>query len=190
MIKFLEEVNNLVWGIPALIAILGVGIFLTIQTKFAQFRLFPKAMGQFMRQFMRGKKKSDGISPYRALCTALAATVGTGNLAGVAGAIALGGPGAIFWMWICALLGMITKFAEVTLAIFYRRINKKGELVGGPMYMIEKGMGDKWKWLAAIYCFFGVVASFGVGNATQINTVIGGINSAASALGAAPTVPD
>ncbi len=187
MIKILEAVNNLVWGIPALIAILGVGIFLTIQTKFAQFRLFPKAMGQFMRQFMGGKKKSDGISPFRALCTALAATVGTGNLAGVAGAIALGGPGAIFWMWICALLGMITKFAEVTLAIFYRRTNKKGELVGGPMYMIQKGMGKKWKWLAAIYCFFGVVASFGVGNATQINTVIGGINSAASALGAAPT---
>ncbi len=185
MIKFLEAVNDLVWGVPALVLILGVGLFLTIRTHFAQIRLFPKAISLFIQQFS-GRKNKSGVSSYQALCTALAATVGTGNLAGVAGAIALGGPGAIFWMWICALFGMVTKLAEVTLAISYRTKNKRGEYVGGPMYMIQNGMGKKWKWLASVYCFFGVVASFGVGNATQINTVIGGINTAISALGGMP----
>ena len=186
VIKLLENVNNVVWGIPALVLILGVGVYLTVRTRFAQFRLFPRALSLFFRQLSGRKNKKGGVSSYQALCTALAATVGTGNLAGVAGAIALGGPGAIFWMWICALFGMVTKFAEVTLAISYRKRNNRGEYVGGPMYMIQNGMGEKWKWLASVYCFFGVVASFGVGNATQINTVIGGMNTAISSLGGMP----
>ncbi len=173
MLTFLKFLNQIVWGVPALLLILGVGIYLTIRTHFAQFRFFPQAMRSFLKQFFARKESST----FRALCTALGATVGTGNLAGVAGAIALGGPGAIFWMWICGLLGMVTKFAEATLAICYRRKNRNGEYIGGPMQMIEQGMGKRWRWLASLYCFFAVVASFGVGNATQINAVIGGINS-------------
>ena len=175
MLKLIEFLNKIVWGIPALVLILGVGIYLSIQTRFAQIRLFPKALRQFLSRF-QCQETADGVSSYQALCTALAATVGTGNVAGVAGAIALGGPGAIFWMWICALLGMVTKFAEATLAVQYRRKNAHGEYVGGPMYIIQSAM-PKFGFLASIYCFFGIVASFGVGNATQINAVIGGINS-------------
>lgn len=183
MIQALEAINKFIWGVPALTLILGVGLYLTIRTKFAQFRLFPQAISDFCRQFTKGEENHSGISPYQALCTALAATVGTGNLAGVAGAIAIGGPGAIFWMWVCALFGMVTKFAEATLAVCYRIKNKDGEFVGGPMYMIQEGLGKKWKWLASVYCFFGVVASFGVGNATQINTVINGISSTVAYFG-------
>lgn len=182
MLEVLERVNSFVWGAPALILILGVGLYLTIRTGFAQFTLLPKALRVFLRQFSV-RNDTDGVSPYRALCTALAATVGTGNLAGVAGAIAIGGPGAIFWMWICALFGMVTKFAEATLAIRYRQKNIVGEFVGGPMYMIQNGLSKKWRPMALIYCFFGIVACFGVGNATQINTVISGINSAAGFFG-------
>lgn len=183
MAELLERINGFVWGIPALVLILGVGLYLSVRTGFVQFTLLPKAIGAFVRQFKRKDSRKEGVSPYQALCTALAATVGTGNLAGVAGAIAIGGPGAIFWMWICALLGMVTKFAEATLAIRYRAKNTDGEFVGGPMYMISQGMGKKWKWLASLYCLFAVVASFGVGNATQINAVIGSINSAVTFFG-------
>ena len=182
MYELLETVNKAVWGIPLLILILGVGLYISSRTGFVQFRLFPEALSAFFRQFKR-KGSNGGTSSYRALCTALAATVGTGNLAGVAGAIAIGGPGAIFWMWISAILGMATKFAEAAIAVRYRVRNDKNELVGGPMYVIRNGLGKKWEWMATIYCFFGVVASFGVGNATQINTVIGGIDSMAAAFG-------
>ncbi len=187
MVEILEKINSFVWGIPALILILGVGIYLSVRTGFAQLALFPRALRDFCSRFRKLQKDADGVSPYQALCTALAATVGTGNLAGVAGAIAIGGPGAVFWMWICALLGMVTKFAEATLAVRYRVRNKAGELVGGPMYMIRQGLGGKWTWLGGVYCFFGVVAAFGVGNATQVNAVIGGVNSALAALGGQET---
>lgn len=187
MILILEKVNAVVWGIPALAGILGIGIYLSIRTGFVQLRLFPKALRSFWAT-LRGKQGTgEGVSPFQALCTALAATVGTGNLAGVAGAIAIGGAGAIFWMWVSALLGMMTKFAEATLSVRFRERNSAGEWVGGPMYMIQNGMGKRWKWLASVYCFFGVVAAFGVGNATQINTVIGGVNQAITALGGAET---
>ena len=127
----------------------------------------------------RKKDASDGaITPFQAVCTALAATVGTGNIAGVAGAIAIGGPGAVFWMWISALLGMCTKFAEVTLAVFYREKNANGELVGGPMYYIKNGLGKKWHFLAYLFAAFGVLTVFGTGNATQVNTITTAINSA------------
>lgn len=187
MTALLEKINQWIWGVPMLLLILGVGIYLTLRTGFVQLRLLPKALKHLVRTVTGKKKEVDGVSPFQALCTALAATVGTGNLAGVAGAIAIGGPGSIFWMWICGLLGMVTKFAEVVLAMRYRVKNEVGEFVGGPMYMIRQGMGKKWKWLAAAYAFFGVVAAFGVGNATQINTVIGSINGAITAFGGAET---
>ncbi len=186
MIQFLEKINLIVWGVPALLLIIGVGIYLTVCTGFAQIQLFPRALKAFLNQFWK-RQKTDGTSPFRALCTALAATVGTGNLAGVAGAIALGGPGTIFWMWICGLLGMVTKFAEATLSVRYRFRNKNDEYVGGPMYMIEQGMRKRWRFLAVVYAFFGVVASFGVGNATQINAVVGSMNSAFTAVGIKPS---
>lgn len=183
MIDILEYINHFVWGVPALVLILGVGIYLTVRTGCAQITLFPRALRVFWHRLTGRKEINNGVSSYQALCTALAATVGTGNLAGVAGAIAIGGPGSIFWMWICGLLGMVTKYAEAALAVKYRVQNAQGEQVGGPMYMIVHGMGKKWSPMAALYCFFGVIAAFGVGNATQTNAVIDGINSALTALG-------
>lgn len=187
MTKILEDINGFVWGVPALLLILGVGIYLTICTGFAQLTFFPRAIKLFVSKFRKCNDKEDGVSGYQALCTALAATVGTGNLAGVAGAIAIGGPGSVFWMWICALFGMVTKYAEAVLAVRYRQRNMQGEWVGGPMYIIRHGLGQKWTWLAAIYCFLGVIAAFGVGNATQINAVIGGINSVMVSVGISPS---
>ena len=181
--ELIEKLNGLAWGVPTLVLILGVGLYLSIRTGFAQVRLFPRACRSFAQKFRAGKRPQDGVSAYQALCTALAATVGIGNIAGVAGAIALGGPGAIFWLWVCALLGMATKFAEATLAVRYSVLNGNGERVGGPMHMIEQGMGKRYRFLAAVYCFFGVVAAFGVGNATQINALIGGVNSVICAFG-------
>ncbi len=187
MTKVLDSVNSIVWGAPALMLILGVGIVLSLRTGFAQITLFPRALRDFFARLRGGKASGDGVTPFQALCTALAATVGTGNLAGVAGAIAIGGPGAVFWMWVCAVLGMVTKFAEATLAVRFRA-RENGEWVGGPMYMIRDGMGKKWLWLAALYSFFGVVAAFGVGNATQINAVVSSVNSALTAFGGRETV--
>ena len=169
MTKILECTNRFVWGMPALVLILGVGIFLSVRSGFPQFTLLKDACRQFFSA-IRGKQGS-----FRALCTALAATVGTGNLVGVAGAICIGGPGSIFWMWICGILGMATKFAEATLAVHYRVKSPNGYL-GGPMYMILHGMGEKFHWLAGLYCILGLAAAFGVGNATQINAVVSGVN--------------
>lgn len=185
--EILDYLNRLVWGLPALVLILGVGIYLSVRTGFAQVVLFPKAVRVFWGKIFQKKTERSGVSSYQALCTALAATVGTGNLAGVAGAIAIGGPGAVFWMWICGLLGMVIKFAEATLAVCFRVQNANNEFVGGPMYMISRGMSSKWNWMAVLYCFFGVVAAFGVGNAVQINAVIDGINSAVIAFGGQET---
>lgn len=183
MVQLLEIINEIVWGIPTLLLILGVGLYFTVKTRFFQFVKFPSALKTFFEKLKPGTVSKNGVSPYQALCTALAATVGTGNIAGVAGAIALGGPGAIFWMWICAVLGMIIKCAEATLAVRYRQVGNNGEVYGGPMFMIEQGLSPRWKPMAVLYAFFGVVAAFGVGNATQINAVLGGIHSAASVFG-------
>ena len=183
MNEALQSVNRVVWGIPTLFLILITGIYLSWKTRFFQITYFGRSFRSFVSMLKPGGKSSDGVSPYQALCTALAATVGTGNIAGVAGAISLGGPGAIFWMWICALLGMILKCAEAVLAVRFRQKNADGEIVGGPMYMIEKGLGSRWRPLAVLYAFFGVVAAFGVGNATQINAVISGIHSASETFG-------
>ena len=186
MTKILEAVHSFLWGVPALVLILGVGLYLSLRTGFSQLTLFPRAARLFFRRLMGREQSTEGVTPFQALCTALAATVGTGNLVGVAGAICLGGPGAIFWMWICGILGMATKYAEVTLAVRYR-VRENGEYVGGPMHMILGGMGQKWKWLASCYSFFGVIAAFGVGNATQINAVISGINGVLGGFGMDPT---
>lgn len=172
-------VNNFIWGVPAMICIIGVGLYLSIRTGFLQIRKFPYAMKTTVGRMLRKREASDGrMTPFQAVCTALAATVGTGNIAGVAGAIAIGGPGAVFWMWISALLGMCTKFSEVTLAVHFRETNENGELVGGPMYYIKNGLKKHWHWLAYLFAAFGVITVFGTGNATQVNTITTAIDSA------------
>ncbi|MBO5373245.1 MAG: sodium:alanine symporter family protein [Lachnospiraceae bacterium] len=174
-----SAINNFIWGVPAMICIIGVGLILSIRTRFIQLRKFGYALKMTIGRIFDKTEASDGaMTPFQAVCTALAATVGTGNIAGVAGAIAIGGPGAVFWMWISALLGMCTKFAEVTLAVHYREKNKYGDYVGGPMYYIKNGLGKKWMWLAYLFAAFGVLTVFGTGNATQVNTITTAINSA------------
>ena len=172
-------VNNFIWGVPAMICIVGVGLFLSFRTKFIQIRKFPYAMKVTFGRMFKKREASDGaLTPFQAVCTALAATVGTGNVAGVAGAIAIGGPGAVFWMWMSALLGMCTKFSEVTLAVHFREKNKDGDYVGGPMYYIKNGLKKHWIWLAYLFSAFGVLTVFGTGNATQVNTITTAIDSA------------
>jgi AGCS family alanine or glycine:cation symporter len=174
--KLLEEVGGYVWGPYVLIPLLlGVGIFLMLGLRFMPLRRLPHAF----RVMWKGRKHHPDhegeLSPFRALMTSLAATVGTGNIVGVATAILLGGPGAIFWMWVTALFGMATKFCEATLAVKYREVTPDGKFVGGPMYYIKNGLGPKWKWMATLFAIFGMVASFGIGNMTQANAVTSNI---------------
>ena len=174
-----NAVNNFIWGVPAMICIIGVGLYLSLRTGFIQIRKFPYALNTTLGRIFKKKEASDGsTTPFQAVCTALAGTVGTGNIAGVAGAIAIGGPGAVFWMWISAILGMCTKFTEVTLAVHFRERNKKGDYVGGPMYYIKNGLSKKWQILAILYSAFGVLTVFGTGNATQVNTITTAIDTA------------
>lgn len=172
-------VNDFIWGVPAMVCIIGVGLYLSFRTGFLQIRKLGYAIETTLGRMFRKREASDGaLTPFQAVCTALAATIGTGNIAGVAGAIAIGGPGAVFWMWISAILGMCTKFSEVTLAVHFRECNEQGDLVGGPMYYIKNGLGKKWQWLAYLFAAFGVLTVFGTGNATQVNTITTAINSA------------
>lgn len=174
-----QAVNSFIWGIPAMVCIIGVGLLLSVRTGFLQIRKFPYAIRTTIGRMFRKKDASDGtMTPFQAVCTALAATVGTGNIAGVAGAIAIGGPGAVFWMWCSALLGMCTKFSEVTLAVHFRERNKNGELVGGPMYYIKNGLGKHWKWLGVLFCVFAALAALGTGNAIQAGNIVGSIHTA------------
>ncbi len=174
-----STINGFVWGLPMMVLILGVGIYLSIRCGFPQFRHFVHIMKNTLGKAFEKKEKTEGaVSPFKAMCTALAASIGTGNIAGVSGAIAIGGPGAVFWMWVSALLGMCTKFSEVTLALKYRERNKEGDWVGGPMYYITNGLGKGWKWLACVFATFGALAAFGIGNMTQINTIAGTVNTA------------
>ena len=174
-----QVVNGFIWGVPAMICIIGVGLLLSVRTRFIQIRKFGVAMKNTVGKIFDKTQAKDGsMSPFQAVCTALAGTVGTGNIAGVAGAIALGEPGAIFWMWCSAFLGMCTKFSEVTLAIHFREKNSNGEYVGVPMYYIKNGLSKKWYFLAVLYAVFGVLTVFGTGNATQVNTIVASINSA------------
>ena len=174
-----KVVNDFVWGVPAMVCIIGVGLLLSVRTGFLQIRKFPFALKTTIGRMFHKKEAADGaMTPFQAVCTALAGTVGTGNIAGVAGAIAIGGPGAVFWMWCSALLGMCTKYAEVTLAVHYRERSATGEWIGGPMYYIKNGLGKRWQWLAILYALFGTLTVFGTGNATQVNTITTAINTA------------
>ena len=172
-------VNDFVWGLPAMVCILGVGIYLTIRTNFLQIRKFTYAIKNTIGKMFAKEEASEGaLTPFQAVCTALSATVGTGNIAGVAGAIAIGGPGAVFWMWVSAILGMCTKFAEVTLAVHFRERNENGDWVGGPMYYVKNGLPKHWHWLGYAFAGFAVLTVFGTGNATQVNTIIAAVDSA------------
>lgn len=179
-------IHDAILGLPAAALILGVGLYLTIQLGFPQLVLLPKALGLFFRRMFAGKPL-EGVSSFQALCTALAATVGTGNLVGVAGAICLGGPGAMFWMWVCAFFGMATKYSEAALAVRCRVKTPDG-YAGGPMYTMTCGLGQGFRLLAKVYCVFGILAAFGVGNAAQINAVVTGVNGAVSRFGGEPSL--
>lgn len=174
--------NRAIWGIPAMALILAVGLFLSLGTGFVQVRRFGYAMSAiFKKLFSKKSTENQGVSPFQAVCTALAATVGIGNIAGVAGAISLGGPGAVFWMLVSAVLGMVTKYAEVVLAVRYRR-GSRGAYAGGPMYYILDGLGSKWRPLATAFCLFGVLAAAGIGNSAQVSAVVTAMNSALTAF--------
>ena len=179
VIRFLND--NIIWGIPMLVLMLGTGAYLAMVTKgvlFSKFGTVMRYTGKTLFQKSPKGQQKGSISPFQAVSTALAATVGTGNIVGVAVAIQTGGPGAIFWMWVAALFGMVTKYAEVTLAVAYRQKNKNGELVGGPMYYITKGLHKRR--LAVLFCLFGFLSSFGIGNMVQANSLAGGLSASFS----------
>lgn len=176
MNEFLKTVDDFVWGIPLIVLILSTGIFLTIRLKGLQITKLPLAIKNIIANERNGKHGE--VSSFAALCTALSATIGTGNIVGVATAIVAGGPGALLWMWIAALFGTATKYAECLLAIKYRVVAEDGHIVGGPFYYIENGMGKKFRWLGKIFAFFGVgVGLLGIGTFTQINGITSAVNN-------------
>ena len=175
---FVDWFNGIVWGVPMIVMILGTGLYLNIRLKFMPIL----KIGVGFKMIWAGRKKSgdaDGeITPFAALMTALSATIGTGNIAGVATAIAVGGPGAMFWMWMTALVGMATKYSEVLLAVKYREVDDKGEHIGGPMYAIKNGLKKHWAWLGTAFAIFGGLAGFGIGNMVQANGISSAIENA------------
>lgn len=174
--NILNLIDGLVWGVPLIVLILAVGIFLTVRLKGLQFTKLGLAIKHIAANERSGEHGE--VSSFGALCTALSATIGTGNIVGVATAIVTGGPGAMFWMWFAALLGTATKYSECLLAVKYRSVESDGHIVGGPFYYIEKGMGKNWKWLAKIFAFFGVgVGLFGIGTFTQVNGIASAVNN-------------
>ena len=180
----INYLNGIAWGPWMLILMVGTGVFLTWKLGFLQFVKFGYAMKHTLGKiFSRQSAGSGEVTPFQAVSTALAATVGTGNIAGVTGAIALGGPGAVFWMWVSALFGMATKYSEVVLAVQYRERNPKGDWVGGPMYYIKNGLGKKWTWLAMVFSFLAAIAAIGTGCMTQINTIATSFNTTIDAFG-------
>ncbi|MCR4736166.1 MAG: alanine:cation symporter family protein [Treponema sp.] len=175
MLEILSKIDDVVWGIPTIILILATGLILTIRAKGLQFT----KLGRAFKSIFKKNEGHGELSGFSALCTALSATIGTGNIVGVATAIAAGGPGALFWMWIAAILGTATKYAECMLAIKYREVKEDGHVLGGPFYTIEKGMGKNWKWLAILFSIFGVLAGLlGIGTMTQINGITSAVNMA------------
>jgi len=183
IIQINSAINGFVWGPVMLVLLVGTGLYLSISTGFVQFRKFGYAMKNTIGKVFHKAEAGHGeITPFQAVTTALAATVGTGNIAGVTGAIVLGGPGAVFWMWISALVGMCTKYAEVLLAVKYRERNENGEWVGGPMYYIKNGLGKRFKWLGTIFAVLGAIAAFGIGNISQINSIADSVNQVAQAF--------
>lgn len=183
--------NGIVWGVPMLVLILGVGLFLTFGLRLLTIIKIPFGFNLLWKGRIPGNAEGE-ISPFNALMTSLAATIGTGNIAGVATAIYLGGPGALFWMWMTALVGMATKYAEAVLAVRYRETDENGKYVGGPMYYIKNGLGDNWKWLAVLFALFAGVAGFGIGNMVQANSIANALDTSfaipAWATGVALTV--
>ena len=183
LIQLNDRINGFVWGPVMLALLVGTGLYLSIATGFVQFRRFGYAMKNTIGKVFHKSEAGHGeITPFQAVSTALAATVGTGNIAGVTGAIVLGGPGAVFWMWVSALVGMCTKYAEVLLAVKYRERNERGEWVGGPMYYIKNGLGKRFKWLGTIFAVLGAIAAFGIGNISQINSIADSVNQVAQAF--------
>ncbi len=174
MTEFLTMISDFVWGPPTLILIVGTGLYLTFRIGFYQFSSLPYALKLAFTKNQDHTSEGD-ISHFQSLMTALAATIGTGNIAGVATAVVLGGPGAVFWMWVTALVGMATKYSEAILAVKYRVVGENGQMAGGPMYFIEKGLG--WKWLAVLFALFGSVAAFGIGSSVQSNSVAAAVKS-------------
>ena len=177
--NFISVMDDFAWGPVMLILLVGTGFYLSFRMGFMQFSRIPywwkNTAGKLTHKHVAGEGE---VTPFQALTTALAATVGTGNIAGVTGAIFIGGPGAVFWMWIAALVGMMTKYAEVVLAVQYRERNEKGDWVGGPMYYIKNGLGKDWAWLGGIFCVLAALAAFGIGNATQVQSIADAINNA------------
>lgn len=173
--SILKTIDSFVWGLPLIILIISVGLFLTIRLKGLQIT----KLGLAIKHMVKNEASGDGeVSGFASLCTALSATIGTGNIVGVATALVAGGPGALFWMWIAALVGTATKYSECLLAVKYRVIQKDGHILGGPFYYIEHGMGKKWKWLAKLFAFFGVgVGLLGIGTFTQINGITSAVNN-------------
>lgn len=169
--NLVNSVNGLVWGPPMLVLILGTGLFLMVMLKFMPLLRIGTGFALIWRGRAKGDEATGEISPFQALMTCLAATVGTGNIAGVATAIFLGGPGALFWMWCTALVGMATKYCEVVLAVHYREKDDRGEHVGGPMYAIKNGLSKRWIWLGGAFAIFGGLAGFGIGNMVQVNSM-------------------
>ena len=173
-----SAINGVVWGVPMLVLLVGGGILLTVRTFGVQFRKFGYAMRNTLgKVFSKSEAKEGEITPFQAMSTALAGTVGTGNIAGITTAVTLGGAGTIFWLWITALIGMATKYSEVLLAVRFRERNKYGDWVGGPMYYIKNGLGKNWRWLGAIFCIFAALAAFGIGNAVQVGNITDSINT-------------
>ena len=173
--KLVGDLNSIVWGVPMLILILGVGLYLTFGLRLLTIIKIPFGFDLLWKGRIPGDDK--GISPFNALMTSLAATIGTGNIAGVATAIFLGGPGAVFWMWMTALVGMATKYAEAVLAVRFRETDERGKQVGGPMYYIQNGLGANWKWLAMCFALFAGIAGFGIGNMVQANSIANALNA-------------
>ncbi|MBR5409077.1 MAG: sodium:alanine symporter family protein [Clostridia bacterium] len=182
LVETVASVNNAVnafaWGPVMLVLLVGTGIYLSFRTRFIQVRKFGFIIKNTLGSLFRKQKRDDGknLSPFQAVSTALAGTVGTGNIAGVTGALFAGGPGAVFWMWVSAFFGMCTKYAEIALAVNYRQTDERGEYHGGPMYYITEGLGRRWKWLAAVFAVLGGLASFGIGNIAQSSEIAGAVN--------------
>ncbi len=171
LLNTFNGLNGIVWGAPMLVMILGTGLFLMFLLRFIPLRRIGAGFALLWQGRTKGDDESGEISPFQALMTCLAATVGTGNIAGVATAIFMGGPGALFWMWCTALVGMATKYSEVVLAVHYREKDKSGEYIGGPMYAIKNGLGKRWVWLGSAFAVFGGLAGFGIGNMVQVNSM-------------------